>query len=177
MKSIATLVRWLALACALVMGLALAGCDRPAPRVAKEMAVGLTGYTFTAEGVQEYYVNGVRGSNLPPYGGGGATSCCVRLPGQWTPELTVKVDWITGHWTVPMEKILAMDITEAIKCCLARRTLSKTVAVERYGDEGGRVQVFFVPHDEIKVWVSDLGLGHERHPSGMAYPKKPVDAE
>jgi len=171
------LYRWFGLACALVMSLALAGCDRAAPRAAKEMAVGITGYNFTAEGVQEYYVNDSRGSNLPPHGGGGKPSCCVKLPGQWTPGLTVKVDWTVGDYALPWSKLEPMTPEQRSACCWKQRTLSQTVAVERYGDEGGRMQVFFMPHDEIKVWVSDLGLGHERHPSGMAYPKTPADAE
>jgi hypothetical protein len=176
MNSIPTFVRWLTVCCALALGLVLAGCEPPAPRVAKDMAVGITGYNFTNEGVQEYYVNDRRGSNLPPYGGGGKTSCCVTLPGQWTPGLTVKVDWTMGHWTTPYETRKHLTIAEQIKCCSIERTLSKTVPVERY-DEDGRLQVFFLPNDEIKVWVSNLGLGHERHPSGMAYPKNPVSAE
>ena len=175
MHSITNLIRWLALGCVLALG--LAGCEPPAPRTPQPMAVGITGYNFTNEGVQEYYVNDSRGSNLPPYGGGGATSCCVRLPGQWTPGLTVKVDWTIGHYTQPWEIRKNMTIEQEEACCWTQRTLSKTVPVERYGDEGGGVQVFFLPDDDIKVWVSDLGLGHERHPSGMAYPKKPASAE
>ena len=169
----AHLYRWLAALAMLAAGLGLSACELSA---SKPLTVGITGYTFTSEGVQEYYVNGVRGSNLPPYGGGGSTSCCVSLPAKWTPELTVKVDWITGHWTVPMAQIMAMDISEAIKCCLARRTLSKVVPVERY-KVGGIVQVFFLPQDDIKVWVSQYDLGHEKHISGMRYPKKPDTTE
>jgi len=157
----------------LAAALGLAACS---PSAAKPVTVGITGYTFTSEGIQEYYVNGMRGSNLPPYGGGGSTSCCVSLPAKWSPDLTVKVEWITGHWTAAMDQIQAMDISEAIKCCLARRTLSKVVSVERY-EVGGIVQVFFLPHDEIKVWVSQYDLGHEKHISGMAYPKKPDTTE
>ena len=118
----------------------------------------------------------MRGSNLPPYGGGGSTSCCVSLPAKWSPDLTVKVEWITGHWTAPMDQIQAMDISEAIKCCLARRTLTKVVPVERY-EEGGLVQVFFLPNDEIKVWVYDPGPQNPSHPSHMGYPKKPDTTE
>ena len=157
----------------LAAALGLAACS---PTTAKPVTVGITGYTFTSEGIQEYYVNGVRGSNLPPYGGGGSTSCCVSLPAKWTPDLTVKVEWITGHWTVPMDQIQAMDISEAIKCCLARRTLSKVVPVERY-EEGALVQVFFLPNDEIKVWVHDPGPQNPSHPSHMGYPKKPDTTE
>jgi len=66
--------RWLGASVMLAAALGLAACEAS---VAKPMTVGITGYNFTAEGVQEYYVNGMRGSNLPPYGGGGSTSCCV----------------------------------------------------------------------------------------------------
>ncbi|MET3493653.1 DUF3304 domain-containing protein [Variovorax boronicumulans] len=167
------LYRWLAALAILTAGMGLAACK---PVTAKPLTVGITGYTFTSEGIQEYYVNGVRGSNLPPYGGGGSTSCCVPLPAKWTPDLTVKVDWITGHWTVPMEQIMAMDISDAIKCCLARRTLSKVVPVERY-EVAALVQVFFLPEDEIKVWVYDPGPQNPSHPSRMGYPKKPDTTE
>ncbi|MET3914575.1 hypothetical protein ABID97_001357 [Variovorax sp. OAS795] len=165
--------RWLVALVMVVAGVGLAACS---PTTAKPVTVGITGYTFTSEGIQEYYVNGMRGSNLPPYGGGGSTSCCVSLPAKWSPDLTVKVEWITGHWTAPMDQIQAMDISEAIKCCLARRTLTKVVPVERY-EEGGLVQVFFLPNDEIKVWVYDPGPQNPSHPSHMGYPKKPDTTE
>jgi hypothetical protein len=174
MARIRSLYRRLAVLVMFAAGLSLAACN---PTAAKPITVGITGYTFTSEGVQEYYVNGIRGSNLPPYGGGGSTSCCVSLPAKWTPDLNVNVNWTTGHWTVSMEKIQAMDISEAIRCCLARRTLSKVVPVERYGEEGGRLQVFFLANDEIRVWVSNIGLLSPDHPSHMSYPKKPDTAE
>ncbi|MGJ7572720.1 DUF3304 domain-containing protein [Variovorax sp. RB2P76] len=165
------LARWLlrVIAIALVL-VGTSGCERKPPGL---MVVGITGYNFTSEGVQEYYVNGKRGSNLPPYGGGGSLSCCVSLPAEWSSGLTVEVSWITGHWTVPIEKIQAMNIKEAIECCLDRRSLTKTVPVERYGEEGGRLQVFFLPNDEIQVWVHGAGPQNSSHPSQRGYPEKP----
>ena len=165
--------RWLIALAVLVAALVLAACT---PTAAKPVAVGITGYNFTAEGVQEYYVNGMRGSNLPPYGGGGSTSCCVPLPAKWSPELRVTVDWTMGRWTTPYESRKHLSVDEQIKCCSAERTLSKVVPVERY-EVGGIVQVFFLPRDEIKVWVSQYDLGHEKHISGMGYPKKPDTTE
>jgi len=97
----ACLHRWFIVLAMLVAAAGLAACS---PTAAKPVVVGITGYNFTAEGVQEYYVNGMRGSNLPPYGGGGSTSCCVSLPAKWTPELTVKVSWTIGHYTRPWEE-------------------------------------------------------------------------
>jgi hypothetical protein len=160
----------LSLACMLF----LTGCEPSPP---KPMVVGITGYNFTGEGVQEYYVDGHWGSNLPPYGGGGKTSCCVALPRQWSPEQTVEVVWTMGHWTTPYESRKHLSIEEQIRCCSAEHSLSRSVLVQPYGKEGGGVQVFFLPDDEVRVYVTDYDLGHEKHPSGMAYPKKPTGFE
>jgi len=166
--------RWLIALALLAAALGLAACG---PTTAKPVAVGITGYNFTAEGVQEYYVNGMRGSNLPPYGGGGSTSCCVSLPAKWSPELTVKVSWTMGDWKVPYSQIAKLSTSEQIACCWIERTLSKVVPVERYDERIGGVQVFFLANDELKVWVSDIGLLSPDHPSGMSYPKKPDTTE
>ena len=163
--------RWLIALALLAAALGLAACG---PTTAKPVAVGITGYNFTAEGVQEYYVNGMRGSNLPPYGGGGSTSCCVSLPAKWSPELTVKVSWTIGDYTLPWSKLEPMTPDERSACCWRQRTLTKVVPVERYEERVGRVQVFFLANDEMQVWVSNVGLLSPDHPSGMNYPKKPV---
>ena len=158
----------------LMAGPTLTACQPSPP---KPMVVGITGYNFTREGVQEYYVDGHRGSNLPPYGGGGSLSCCIALPRQWSSEQTVQLDWTIGHYTEPWEKRKHMSVEEESACCWTQRSLSKSVPVQRYGSEGGGVQVFFLPDDEVRIYVTDYDLGHEKHPSGMAYPKKPAGFE
>jgi len=169
--------RCLQLSMALAL-LAFASACKPAePAEPAAYAAGITGYNFTSEGVQEFYVNGQWGSNLPPFGGGGGTTCCVNVPKHWRPGLVAKIDWTMGRWTTPYESRKHLPISEQIACCSAERTLSKTVPIERYDPEGGRLQVFFLPNDEIKIWVSNYMLGHERHPSGMAYPKNPNQQE
>ncbi len=137
------------------------------------MTVGITGYNYTSEGVQDYYVNGQRGSNIPPYGGGGSVSCCVSLPPKWSPDLVVSVHWTMGRWTTPYETRKHLTIRQQIECCSTERALEKTIPVERYGKEGGRLQVFFLPNDEIQVWVYDAGPQNPEHPSQRSYPKKP----
>jgi hypothetical protein len=166
----------LAMLMALLLVGALSACKPAAqapPGPPPPMNVGITGYNFTNEGVQEYYVDGSRGSNLPPLGGGGKTSCCVSLPDRWTPHLKVTVDWTIGHYTEPWEKRKHMTVAEESDCCWTQRTLSKTVRVERYGEKGGRLQVFFLPNDEVQVWVYDAGPQNPEHPSGRGYPRNP----
>ena len=120
-------LRWLLLGTALVLGLSLSACKPGEPPKPKGYGASITGYNFTNEGVQEFYVQDMRGSNLPPYGGGGATSCCVRLPEQWTPDLTVTVDWTIGDYTLPWEQRKNMTIEEERACCWRQRTLRKVV--------------------------------------------------
>ena len=168
---------WLQLAMALSL-LALSSACKPAePAEPASYAAGITGYNFTSEGVQAFYVNGQWGSNLPPFGGGGGTTCCVNVPKHWRPGLVAKIDWTIGHYTLPSSQTAAMTTEQVRACCWSQRTLSKTVPIERYDPEGGGLQVFFLPNDEIKVWVSNYDLGHEKHPSGMAYPKSPDPKE
>ncbi|MET3495611.1 DUF3304 domain-containing protein [Variovorax boronicumulans] len=169
--------RWLQLAMALALLAVTSACKPAEPAESASYAAGITGYNFTSEGVQEFYVNGQWGSNLPPYGGGGGTTCCVNLPKQWRPGLVAKIDWTMGRWTTPYERRKHLSPAAQVACCSAERTLSKTVPIERYGTEGGRLQVFFLPNDEIKVWIYDAGPQHPDHPSGMGYPKNPQAQE
>ncbi|WP_244917609.1 DUF3304 domain-containing protein [Pseudacidovorax intermedius] len=155
----------------------LTGCQSLVPQARTEYSAGITGYNFTSEGVQSFYVQGMRGSNLPPYGGGGATSCCVQLPWQWTPDLKVKVDWTIGHYTRPWEQRKDMSIEQERACCWTQRTLSKVVPIQPYEAEGGRLQVLFLPNDEIEVWVSMWALGAPQHPSRRTYPTRPSQSD
>jgi len=133
----------------------------------------VSGYNFTSEGVQVFYVNGQWGSNLAPYVGGGVV-CCVRLPMKWTPDLKVKVDWTIGHYTRPWEQRKDMSIEQERACCWTQRTLSKVVPIQPYGAEGGGLQVFFLPDDELEIWVFDAGPQNPQHPSGRGYPRRPA---
>ena len=97
MPSIALPKRWLL--CLLALSLCAVACQpkaagsdvplSPAAEAAERAAspamvgVSIRGYNFTDEGVQDFIVDGSYGSNLPPYGGGGKESCCVRLPFSW----------------------------------------------------------------------------------------------
>jgi len=169
--SLARCLPRLALTCLLLVG--ASGCEPNPPKPPEPSIMGITGYNYTDEGVQEYYVNGKRGSNLPAYGGGGSVSCCVSLPALWSPDLRVTVDWTIGHWTTAYETRKHLTVQQQIDCCFTERTLRKTVPIERYGKEGGDVQVFFLPNDELQAWVYDAGPQNPGHPSHRGYPRKP----
>ena len=47
-----------------------------------------------------------------------------------------------------------------------KKTLKKTVPIEPYSAPD-TVQVFFLPHDEIKIYVSDMAPWHPEHPSKL----------
>ncbi|MDQ8034872.1 MAG: DUF3304 domain-containing protein [Bordetella sp.] len=151
----------------LVLGLLLLGACSAKD---KTMTLGITGYNYTGDGVQEYYVNESRGSNLSIFSGGGSTSCCVSLPAHWKPEVNVKIEANIIHYTQPWKEQMPWEQFKA--CCLARRIFEKTVPVQPYKDNaGGVVQVFFLPDDQIEVWVSPLSVLHPDHPSKRGYPK------
>ena len=169
-----TLIRHL-LAALLIAATALAACSKPAgqsPKADQKSSVSLRGYNFTAEGVEEFFVDGYWAANLPPYGGGGKGICCAMLPAHWSPDLRVTVRWTMGRWTTPYKMRQHLSISEQIKCCAAHRTLTKTVPVQPY-DEPSILQVFFLPNDEIEVWVYDAGPQNPGHPSKRGYPKNP----
>ena len=168
------LVRYFKFIFSLIFIMCVSACKPAEP---ESYAVSITGYNFTSEGVEDFYVDDQWGSNLPSYGGGGKTSCCVVLPKIWRLGLVVKIDWKIGHYNLPWSKLDLIPFDERSACCWVARTLSKTVPVEPYGPDGGRFQVFFLPNDEVKVWVSNYNLGHENHPSGMKYPKDPDSKE
>jgi hypothetical protein len=78
---------WLtaALAC-----LALQACSKPLP---ERLGIPIEGYNHTSAAINYFIVNGGGGPNIGPYGGGGSQACCVSMPRQWRPGLTVVVEW------------------------------------------------------------------------------------
>ena len=188
MRVTTTYLRWLL--CGLLLCLGVAACKpsqsdakdeqplSPAAEAAQRAAspasigVSLRGYNFTGEGVESFWVDDTYGSNVPSYGGGGGQTCCVRLPFAWHEGQTMTVKWTMGWWSTPYEQRKHLSWEEQLDCCAKHRTLQKTVPVQRY-DEPDGVQVFFLPNDELEVWVTRYGLGHPDHPSGRLYPVDP----
>ena len=126
--------------------LALSGCSQ------EEMVpVGVTGYNHIEDQSIDYFtVNGAGGSLLPPWSGGGNTSCCVSIPEKWKPGMTATVHWSYGKrqgQPPPPEP------------------QSATVEIPEYAPKKiGNLHVHFYPDHQIKVVVTTYGLGHSYYP-------------
>ena len=114
--------------------------------------VGLTGIDHLADhlSVQEFSVNGTSGAQA---GKGGSMVCCVSLPDQWQPGMTVKVRWNVTNW-----RDCRGEEHEAV------------VPVERY-EEVGRLYVHFFPDNKVRVIASNYYPEGARGP-GSKYPIK-----
>ncbi|TVO59111.1 MULTISPECIES: DUF3304 domain-containing protein [Denitromonas] len=155
--------RWRATLCALFALLTLTACDvtnddRPDPNIT---ASSLSRYNFSSEGVQEFYVDGVWGSGVG-IGSGGGSVCCVMIPNKWHEGLQVTVEWRRSDCGVPKSSECTLENVGN----WPKKTLKKTVPIEPY-DVLDETQVFFLPNDEIKIYVTDKSPWHAGHPSKL----------
>ncbi|HQU89180.1 MAG TPA: DUF3304 domain-containing protein [Denitromonas sp.] len=155
--------RWLATLCALLALLILTACDvtnddRPDPNMS---ASSLGAYNFSAEGIQEFFVDGVWGSGVG-IGNGGGSVCCVMIPRKWHEGLQVTVEWRRSDCGVPKSPDCSLENVGN----WPKKTIKKTVPIEPY-EEPGVTQVFFLPHDEIRIYVSEYGAHSPHHPAGL----------
>ena len=148
------------------------------PRKNEASSSTISGFNYSSEGIQEYYVNGARGGGIS-IGGGYGSACCVTLPDRWSPDLKLTIGWRRSDCGVrgpknercpPLPEGFQMG-QEPPKW--EYKTLKKIVLIEPF-ETGDTVQVFFLPNDEVKVYVSSLGPGHKEHPAKLGRPH-PLD--
>lgn len=154
--------------------LALQACSKTeeANKKPEGTAVAISGYNYTIEGIQEFYVNGTWGSNLGIGDGGGGRVCCVMLPDKWTPGLSATVEWRRsdcggngpGNARCPFGTHGEGWKEKAIKVL---------VPIEPY-NRPNELQVVFLPNDEVKIYSFYAGLQHPDHPAKLGDPR-PLD--
>ena len=158
------------LAVCAVAGLALQACSQKIPA---RLGAPIEGYNHTSAAINYFSVNGNGGPNIGPYGGGGSQTCCVGMPRQWQPGLTVVVEWekdpkphdygswperpFTDAWSKRMEKHESKNTRH--------RAVVEVVPYEKLGV----VSVHFLPCDQIKVAAGPTYRGMPTHPYNYPY--------
>jgi hypothetical protein len=142
--------------------LATTSCkNNDSPEASDDSGMGsIVGVNYTENGIQEFTVDGVWGSNVGAYGGGGGFVCCVIYPKVWTPAFAVNVRWRRSAEREPDGKNWKIISKEHL------------VPVEKYETEGN-VYVLFLPDDQVKVYISAVGVGSTKFPSNPGYPEEP----
>ncbi|KVH58353.1 hypothetical protein WS89_19560 [Burkholderia sp. MSMB1072] len=136
-----------------------AGASSVASAVAASGTLGLklNALNYTDVPIGTFYVDGTWGGTVPARigSGGGAIICCVALPKQWHPGLTVNLQWRDDDLYRKDPKALA----------------SRVVPVERYDTfSDGFLWVLFFPHDRIKVYASQWMPGYRGFPENLQAP-------
>ena len=160
----------------LVLPLLFSACGKEPPRN-EASASSISGFNYSGEGIQEYHVNGVWGGGIS-IGGGYGTVCCVNLPDRWTPDLKVTIGWRRSdcgpdgprgsRCPVPVDYQ-----TSGKPLPWSYKTLKREVPIERF-EKGVTLQVFFLPDDQVKVYVSSFDPEHKDHPAVLGRPH-PLD--
>ncbi|MFV0662953.1 DUF3304 domain-containing protein [Denitromonas sp.] len=134
--------------------------DRPDPNVA---ASSLAAYNFSPNGIHEFYVDGAWGSGVG-LGSGGGSVCCAMIPRKWHEGLQVTIKWRRGDCSK------GVDAEGKSNCRhdpeVPTKILEKSIPIEPY-DVLDQTQVFFLPNDEIKIYVTDKSPWHAKHPSKL----------
>ncbi|HDS1123062.1 TPA: DUF3304 domain-containing protein [Stenotrophomonas maltophilia] len=108
----------------------------------------MRGYNHTDNHVAQFLVNGGSGGSAWPHSAGG-TVCCVVLPDHWAPDQKVEIEWTTDLETYQ----------------------KATESIPRY-NEVGSLAVHFLRNGQVKVFVTNLILGHPDYP--LTGPEAPL---
>jgi len=170
-----TILRGLAVLAAVAL---MAGCANPHADdlFPDKNMIGVTlsgvGHYGKKIGIPDFSVNGARGPNVPGWGGGGKTVCCVLLPRKITKPMMVTVRWKTcdvGHIVYVNGR--RVDPNARCKEETHEATVPINFAVEPGKSSG--LYVHFLPGHRVEVWVSRAYPEAKSYP-GPAYPDDPA---
>ncbi|MGO4812243.1 DUF3304 domain-containing protein [Cupriavidus sp. 2MCAB6] len=137
------------------LSLLLAAFGTACTATSHAIAMDLVGYNYTDRYVAAYSVNGYPGANIYPHEGGGKFVCCISVPAEWQPGMTVTVKWSGKRNTNPIP------------------WKTRIVDVPPYtSKDRGHLAVHFFPNDEVKVLVTTKIVGHPDYP--YPYPDEGV---
>ncbi|MGE8358684.1 DUF3304 domain-containing protein [Pseudomonas sp.] len=141
--------------------LVLTGCSTTPER----LGAPIEGYNHTSAAINHFSVNGSGGPNISPYSGGGKQNCCVSLPVQWQPGLTVVVEWEKDPNPMASLPPLGTDAyRKAYKKHAAQYTQHRTVVEIAPYDGLGVLSVHFLPCNQVKVAAGATRPNLPNHP-------------
>ena len=129
----------------------------------------VVGLNYTGEGIQWFLVDGAGGGGVNRYGISGDV-CCAMYPRKWTPELKVTVKWVRSDCEGQRQLCTLELIKQGIKW--PYKSVEKTVPIEKY-TEPGEVYVAFLPNDEVRVYISNVGVKNKAFPGNLGIPTDP----
>ncbi|UEG98494.1 DUF3304 domain-containing protein [Xanthomonas oryzae] len=152
----------LLLLCAL---LPLGACSKPTgEQVDGGMATAnISPYNHTGDYIHQLYIDGQWGGNSYAYGGGGSFVCCITYPRKWHQGLQAKVRWTTSS-SNPNASLEEGKPTWH----------EKVVPIERYEKSGTRLNVHFLPNEEVRLIIWNGASGTEGYP-GPPPPEAPPE--
>jgi hypothetical protein len=142
------------------MVMAVAGCA--GTRDSKLASVALTGTQHIGPdfNISSFYVDGNYGSNVGREGGGGSTICCVDIPREWRPGLTVEVRWVVGDWS---KENLAETAVGNYRSLKAEGIYKAAVPVEKYA-KAEHMYVHFFAGGKVRVVSTSFYPEGKNHP-------------
>lgn len=123
---------------------------------------GIVGVQHLGHGyhISEFYVNKYGGTNVAREGGGGKSTCCVMIPVQWRPGLTVDVRWEVTDWSNENRKEIEAGNFESVT---TKGIYMAKVPVEKY-ERSGDVYVHFFPKGRVRVVSTMYSVLSSSHP-------------
>lgn len=112
--------------------------------------------------IPRFYVDGYNGFNVSreSLGGGGGDVCCVYLPQQWRPGLSVDLRWEVNDWSRENLQEIAKGNYQSVRLEGVYRAI---VPVEKY-KQADQVWVHFFAGGKARVVVGWPGPGNLNHP-------------
>lgn len=110
--------------------------------------------------VSEFYINNYAGGKVGRDGGGGGIVCCVMIPLQWRPGLTVDVRWRVEDWSHENRTEIKAGDYRSVS---VKGFYIAKVPVEKY-DDPGDVYVHFFPRGRVRVVSTMHSVLSRYHP-------------
>lgn len=110
--------------------------------------------------ISKVFVNNADGGFAGREGGGAAIFCCMTIPSNWRPGLTVEVRWQVGDWS--HENHAEVDAGNYQSLSIKGMYIAN-VPLEKY-DVPGDVYVHFFPRGRVRVASSMSSVLSPSHP-------------